>query len=102
MKKRTLVIIGLMLAFFAASVFFLRLYEVELIQAVVVNAMLQKAPPSEEGRIRRAFAASRAQARREGQKEQYLSKLLQISQRLERTQSVNQQLIEEILAFLQE
>ena len=102
MKKRTLVIIGLMLAFFAASVFFLRLYEVDLVQALVVNAMVQKAPPSEEERIRRAFAAARAHARREGQKEQYLSKLLQISQRLERTQSIDGKLVEEILAFLQE
>lgn len=102
MKRRTLVILGLMLAFFAASVLLLRLYEVDLVQAVVVNAMVQKSPPSEEERIRSAFAAAHAQSRRQGQKKEYLSKLLQISQRLERTQSIDGQMVEEILAYLEE
>lgn len=91
-----------MLVFFAASVAVLRLYQTDLIQSVVVNAMVQKAPPGEEERIRRTFAQARSQARREDRQEEYLRALFAVSQRLEKTQKIDQEQLDEFLELLQE
>ncbi|HSR66927.1 MAG TPA: hypothetical protein VLU25_03205 [Acidobacteriota bacterium] len=91
-----------MLVLFAASLAVLRLYQTDLIQAAVVNAMVQKAPPGEEERIRRTFAECRSQARRDDRQEEYLRALFAVSQRLEKTQKIDQEQLDELLKLLQE
>lgn len=91
-----------MLLFFAASVAILRLYQTDLIEVAVVNAMVQKAPEGEEERIRGAFAQARRQARREDRQDEYLKALMAISQRLEKTQEIDSRQLEELLQLLDE
>lgn len=91
-----------MLVFFAASVAMLRLYQTDLIQVAVVNAMVQKAPEGEEARIRRAFSQARREARAQDRQDEYLKALMAISQRLEKTQEIDRQQLDELLQLLDE
>lgn len=100
MKKTTVAIIALLLLGLVGTLGLLKRYELDLVEGVVVNTMLQKAPsdyPAE--RITTVFQRARQLASGRG-KANYLEHLLRLSQRLEKIQSLSRQELEEILEDL--
>ena len=76
----------------------LRLYTVELIHTVVVNALIQKAPPTYPSQtIHDAFDLACRAAAEADDSEAYLERLFEISQRLEKTQSLTEQEVSHLL-----
>ncbi len=76
----------------------LRLYTVEVIHAVVVHAVIQKAPPTYPSQaIHDAFDQACRAAAEADDSEAYLERLFEISQRLEKTQSLNEQEVSHLL-----
>jgi len=97
-KKATIIIVVILLSFFAGSMFLLRYYELELIHTIVLNAVIQKAPegyPRQE--ISQAFAAARRRAERNNREEAYLEELFSFSRRLEKIQLLSKDELEELL-----
>lgn len=97
-KKSTLVILGILLLFFAGSMLLLRYYEVDLIHTIVLNAVLQKAPegyPQQE--ISQVFASARRRAQENDREEAYLEELFTLSRRLEKIQLLSREELEELL-----
>lgn len=101
MRKSTVVIVsGLILVFLA---FFLSLdfYKLELVNTVVVNAVIQKAADNyPEREIRQAFGAALDSAKREGREKSHLQTLLSLSQRLEKIQRLSLDEVREMLTTL--
>ena len=98
MRKTTVIII---IAACLILVFVARLYTLELIHTVVLNAVIQKAPREyPEQKIREAFARARDRATERDREKQYLEQLLGVSQRLEKVQQLNTQELKEILVTL--
>lgn len=101
MKKRTLVVLGLVAAVGLAALLLLQIYKLELIHAIVVNAVAQKAPsdyPAES--IHSDFEKALRKARREGRQEEFLRQLLTLSQRIEKVQRLSAQEVDSIRASL--
>ena len=74
----------------------LRLYTVELIHTVVVQALIQKAPPTFPSQdIHDAFDGARRAAADDS--EAYLERLFEIFQRLEKTQNLTEQEVSHLL-----
>jgi hypothetical protein len=93
---RILALIAILLMLVSAIV--LRMYRLDLIEVVVENALIQKAPGNiPEGRIREELHQARARAERAGEEEAYLDLLLRKSQRLEKIQYVTEAEMQEIL-----
>lgn len=69
----------------------LRLYTVELVHTIVVEALIQKAPPTFPSQsVYEAFDQARLEANRANASEAYLERLFQISLRLEKTQQLTE------------
>lgn len=102
MSKKTLIVIGAMMAFMLAALLILRAYQLDLIHAVVVNAVIRKSAPADRRRIQEAFARSRSRAEAGRDESEYLNRLLEISQKLERIQTLDADRLEEILKSLEE
>ena len=76
----------------------LRLYTVEMIHIVVVQALIQKAPPTYPSQdIHDAFDGARRAAADADDSEAYLERLFEISQRLEKTQNLTEQEVSHLL-----
>lgn len=72
--------------------------KLDLVHVVVVNAVIQKAPPGYPGdRISAAFEEARSEAVRRHQEAEYLEQLLSLSQRLEKVQSLAASELDEML-----
>lgn len=101
MRKSTVVIaFGLILIFLA---FFLSLdsYKLELVNMVVVNAVIQKAADNYPERgIRQAFGAALDSAKREGREKSHMQTLLTLSLRLEKIQLLSRDEVREVLNTL--
>ena len=98
MRKRLLVILALVVVLGMAALLVLRRHAVEIVHAVVENAIIQKAPaeyPPET--IRGAFTASLRAAQKNGTTRQYLERLEQISQRIEKVQRLDKSDVDELL-----
>ena len=79
-KKSTIITLVILLLLFAGSLLLLGYYELDLVHAVVVNAVIQKAPEGySEQRIEQAFAAARRRAVRENRREAYIVKIYALS-----------------------
>ena len=79
----------------------LRTYKLDLIQAVVANAVTQKSPQGyPKKRIQRAFSQARWRAEKQNRQEPYLERLLAISQRLEKIQALNEEDLQKLLEGL--
>ncbi len=103
MKKRTLLILTPMLLAGGVALGLLRIYEVDLIQMIVVNAVLQKAPAGFPGeRIRSEFDQALREAKTAGSEAAYLTELLDLSRRLEKVQELSWEQVEDILTKLAE
>lgn len=100
MRKRTFVVLVMLVGVLLSSLLVLRSFQLDIIHSIVVGAMVDKAPPEAEERIRSAFDGARARARRDRTEQAYLKRLLEISQRLEKSQSIDADQLDEILASL--
>jgi len=101
MRKRTYIILALLLILGAAFLVVLRSYSLEIVHSVVLNAVIQRAPDSyPEYRIREAFQSSYQTAVESGRKEYYLEKLNALSHRLEKVQSLETDEVDRILEEL--
>ena len=101
MKKSRFFVAILFLSVLAGSMLVIRFYKLNLVQSVVVTALIQKAPtnyPQKE--IHEAFQTAFLVAERQGQKQAYLEQLLQISQRLEKIQQLSQEAVKQLLESL--
>jgi len=97
-KKSTVITLVILLLIFAGSLLLLGYYELDLVQAVVVNAVIQKAPEGySEQRIEQTFSAARRRAVRENRKEAYLELLFLLSQQLEKLQLLSEDDLEQLL-----
>lgn len=101
MRRRMLIAMALILILGLAALVVLHHYSVEIVNAVVANAVVQKAP---EGypvrRIRETFAERLNQAERRGTQEQYLFELERLSQRLEKVQWLEADEVDQLLEQL--
>ena len=85
--------LGILVAFWM-----LNSYKIDLVHRVVVNAVIQKAPPDyPHDHIERVFQRARAEASENFRQQEYLEKLLRLSQRLEKVQLLLPGQVEEIL-----
>ena len=76
-------------------------YKIDLVHQVVVNAVIQKAPADYPGdHIARVFQRARKEATESLREQEYLEKLLRLSQRLEKVQWLARDQVEEILEEL--
>ncbi len=101
MKKRTWIVLGILLALFFGSVAILRIFQLDLVHVAVVNALIQKAPADQATRIRAEFSAARRTSIDDDLQEHYMKTLFEISQMLEKTQRIDIAQLEEILASLE-
>lgn len=98
MKKSTLLIMAMLLAVFLASMLFLRSYKLYIVQTVVVDAVIQRAPEDyPRHRIEETFQNARLQAGLEKREQAYLERLLRLSQRLEKVQHIREQDLNDLL-----
>jgi len=98
MRKSTIAILALIVLFGLASLWLLNRYKLPLIQAVVENAVIQKAPDDfPENQIRQTFAEHHRVAVELGREDQYLERLLDASRRLEKVQKLNHQEVRDLL-----
>ena len=95
-------IVGIMVAFFVGSVALLKVYQLDMIETIVVNALVQKSPRGQSSRIRATFARNRTRLVAGDREGEYLNRLFEISQRLERTQEIDLATLNEILTSLGE
>ncbi len=101
MRKSTIAIFALILLFGFVSLWLLNRFKLPLIQEVVENAVIQKAPddyPKEQ--IRRAFAEHRRLAAEIRREDQYLERLLEASRRLEKVQRLDHQQVSDLITRL--
>lgn len=100
MKTSTLIVLGLLITL-SAGALLLRIYQLDLVHTVVVNAVTQKAPKDYPvQRIHKAFSESRWRAEKHDRAESYLEQLLKISQRLEKIQFLTEEGVQELLQGL--
>jgi len=102
-KKPTIVTLVILLLIFVGSLLLLGYYELDLVHAVVVNAVIQKAPEGyPEQRIEQIFSAARQRAERENRREAYLELLFLLSQQLEKLQLLSVDDLEQLLEKVEE
>lgn len=83
----------------AGTLLVLRHYSTRMVHAVVVNAVVQRAPegyPDQE--IRVTFGRRLEKARSEGREEAYIQELMRLSQRLEKIQHLEREEVDDILS----
>ncbi|RPI28268.1 MAG: hypothetical protein EHM61_05775 [Acidobacteria bacterium] len=101
MRKRTIVAAVLVLGFGIFLIWGLSKYKLVLIQSIVENAVVQKAPSGySETRIRQAFKEHFAHAWSSERENIYLDRLLQASQRLEKVQTLKASQVDQLLEDL--
>ncbi len=102
-KKSTIIVLGILLLILAGSMLLLRNYEVDLVQSIVLHAVIQKAPQGYPRQQRsQAFAAARRRAEQDNREEAYLEQLFAFSRRLEKVQSLSRGELEELLDEVRE
>lgn len=101
MRKSTIGILALIVLFGFVSLWLLNRYKLSLVEAVVENAVIQKAPDDfPEEQIRQVFAENHKLAVELRRQDWYLERLLDTSRRLEKVQRLDQQQVRELLSQL--
>jgi hypothetical protein len=101
MKKRLLTIVIPGFGLILLALIALNSYKLELVHKITLNATLQKAPDSyPRDRIENAFLKAWSRSSEQSNTSHYLSKLLELSARLEKVQLLSAQQIEAIIATL--
>lgn len=99
MTTRTYIILGILAVAALAGLLVIQAYSLDLIQYVVVHALIQKAPgPSSSEHIEGVFNDCLANARARGREDEYLGDLIRLSQKLEKLQRMRRSEVEEVLA----
>lgn len=101
MRRSTVVILAFLIVIFVGAMLLLRSYKFDLVQSVVLNSVLQKAPQDYPmAKIRRVFEAARQKAEIEQREQEHLEKLLALSQRLEKVQQLGEDELADVLGTL--
>jgi hypothetical protein len=80
----------------------LQQYKLDLLHAIVVNSILQKAPPAYPAeRVQDTFRAALRECRSAGQEDEYLQSMVRLSQRLEKIQSLSSEELDALLLDLE-
>lgn len=97
-SKRTYILAGLIALFGIASLALLRYYSNDIIHAVVVNAVIQKAPEDyPESEIRTVFNQRFARAQERGEVQRYMDLIKELSHHLEKTQRLEKEEVDRLL-----
>ena len=98
MKKKAYLSLALLFLLGLGLVVTLRLYSLEMVNVIVMNALTQKAPDDyPKTRIQERFARCLAKAREQHTEHSYLQKLLQISHRIEKIQYLEDKELNDLL-----
>ena len=101
MRKRLLIVMGIVVVLGIGALLILRSQALEIVHAVVENAVIQKAPEGYPAdRIRDAFESSLRTAQRDGTTQQYLEKLKVLSHRIEKVQRLERAELDELITDL--
>jgi hypothetical protein len=99
MRKRLLIVIGLIGLIGILALLTLKQYSAEIVHAVVVNAVIQKAPEDfPQTRIEEVFDRRFAKARKDGEVSAYYEELLVVSHRLEKLQRLERKEVIDLLS----
>lgn len=102
-RKSTVVALGVLAAVVAVSFLLLHIYKLDLVHTIVVNAVMQKAPPGyPREEIREPFSRARLRAQAGRSEAAYLERLLTISRRLEKIQQLSEKELHRLLADLEQ
>jgi len=101
MKRTTIVAAAVILVLGIGLMLGLNRYKLALIQTIVENAVVQKAPTNyPQAQIRRVFDENLRKARQMEREDLYLDRLLKASQRLEKIQRLESNQVDELLLDL--
>jgi len=101
MKRTTIVAAAVILVLGVGLILGLNKYKLSLIQVIVENAVVQKAPGSyPPEHIRQVFDENYRKARQMNHDDLYLNRLLKVSQRLEKIQKLESSQVDELLVEL--
>jgi len=99
MTKRSYIILALLAAVGIAGLLAVQSHQLDLIQYIVVHALIQKAPGDfSSAEIEEVFEQSLSNARAQDRETEYLRSLIRLSQRLEKLQDIERSEVEELLA----
>ena len=86
-SKKLLTVLVVVLMAGAFSLWFLKAHSLEIVHAVVVNALVQKAPEGyDQEKIKRVLNEALARAENQGSRERYLEELQTVFHNLEKRQ----------------
>jgi hypothetical protein len=101
MRKRLLIILAVLVVLGITALVVLRSHAVEIVNAVVLHAVIQKAPDDYPAdRIREAFDSSLQAAQQNGTTDQYLDHLKALSQRIEKVQRLDGEAVDKMIEQL--
>lgn len=98
-RKRSLIVILVLFAVAISALAALQHYKLPLIHVIVVNAIIQKAPPDyPEADIHQVFQEVLLKAQRNEREDEYVASMLRLSQRLEKIQKLSSNEVDSLLA----
>ena len=99
MNKKLLVAFLVVVVCGLVSLLFLKIHTVEIVHAVVVNAVIQKAPEGyDKGRIRKVFDDALVKSEEGRYSDTYLDKLQKMFHSLEKRQYLENEEMDDLLA----
>jgi hypothetical protein len=99
MNRRLLIVLAVILAAGLLSLLALKLYTVEIVHSVVINALMQKAPLDyDHDQIKRVFDQALGRYKAEGHTEKYLERLQKTFHNLEKRQYLERREMDRLLA----
>lgn len=103
MTKRTYITLGILATVGVVSLLLLRSYELELVQNIVLHALIQKSPAGvSDAEIERLFQRSLTLARLQQRESEYMADLIRLSQKLEKLQSIDEPGLRQLLSTFTE
>jgi hypothetical protein len=102
MRKKILILLGVIGLFGAIALMVLKAHSLEIVHRVVMHSLVQKARPEQSERIQAVFEESLRRATKSGNEDEYLRQLLSLSQRLEKVQQLETEEVRQILEELSE
>jgi hypothetical protein len=97
-RKRSLIVILVLFAIAISALAALQHYKLPLIHVIVVNAIIQKAPPDyPESDIQQVFQEVLLKAQQNEREDEYVTSMLRLSQRLEKIQELSDDEVDSLL-----
>lgn len=98
-RKRSLIVILVLFAIAISALAVLQHYKLPLIHVIVVNAVIQKAPPDYPAAdIQQVFQEVLRRARQTEREDGYVTSMLRLTQRLEKIQELSDSEVDSLLA----